>query len=86
MAHNDDVDSIHFLGQGLCRFVMPVVEQNIARFLSAKTALKEIIFEADPRVRFGGCFIETPGGDIDARLESQFEVITEVIQTGEDEN
>ena len=65
---------------------LPVVEQNIARFLSANTALKEIIFEADPRVRFGGCFIETPGGDIDARLESQFEVITEVIQTGEDEN
>ncbi|MBN1212268.1 MAG: hypothetical protein JXA92_06790 [candidate division Zixibacteria bacterium] len=65
---------------------LPVVEQNIARFLSANTALKEITFEADPRVRYGGCFIETPGGDIDARLESQFEVISEVVQKGEDEN
>lgn len=58
---------------------LPIVEQNIDRFLSGSTAIKEIAIEADPRVRFGGCFIETPTGDIDARLESQFEVISEAL-------
>lgn len=65
---------------------LPIVEQNINRFLSNNAAIKELTFEADPRVRYGGCFIETPGGDIDARLESQFDVINEVMQTGGDEN
>ncbi|HVP06950.1 MAG TPA: FliH/SctL family protein [Candidatus Acidoferrum sp.] len=58
---------------------LPIVEQNISRFLAGSTAIKEIAIEADPRVRFGGCFIETPNGDIDARLESQFEVISEAL-------
>ncbi len=58
---------------------LPILEQNIDRFLRNSTAIKELRFEADPRVRFGGCFIETPTGDIDARLESQFEVISDVI-------
>jgi flagellar biosynthesis/type III secretory pathway protein FliH len=58
---------------------LPIVEQNINRFLTGSTSIKEITIEADPRVRFGGCFIETPSGDIDARLESQFEVIAEAL-------
>lgn len=61
---------------------LPLVEQNMDRFLSGSTAIKELQFEADPRVRLGGCFIETPNGDIDARLESQFEVIADTLQTG----
>jgi flagellar assembly protein FliH len=63
----------------------PIVEQNIEKFLKGSTAIKEITIEPDPRVRYGGCFIETPSGDIDARLESQFEVIQEVLASGEDE-
>lgn len=58
---------------------LPILEQNIDRFLQNSTAIKELRFEPDPRVRFGGCFIETPTGDIDARLESQFEVITDAV-------
>ena len=58
---------------------LPIVEQNIERFLKGSTAIKEITIEADPRVRYGGCFIETPSGDIDARLESQFKVIEETV-------
>ena len=54
---------------------LPIVEQNVDRFLTGSTAIKEIKIEPDPRVKYGGCFIETPTGDIDARLESQFEVI-----------
>ncbi|PWB67863.1 hypothetical protein C3F09_12675 [candidate division GN15 bacterium] len=63
---------------------LPIMEQNIDRFLIGSTTIKEITFEADPRVRFGGCFIETPSGDIDARLESGFEVVGEAIHGEED--
>ncbi len=62
---------------------LPIVEQHLTRFLSGSTAIKDIKIEADPRVRLGGCFIETPTGDIDARLESQFEVIGDVLHAGE---
>lgn len=58
---------------------LPIVEQNINRFLSGSASIKEIAFEADPRVRHGGCFIETPSGDIDARLDSQFDVIADTL-------
>ncbi|MDX9858159.1 MAG: FliH/SctL family protein [candidate division Zixibacteria bacterium] len=65
---------------------LPVVEQNIDRFLVNSTAIKELTIEPDPRVRFGGCFIETPNGDVDARLESQFEVIAESVRAAEDQS
>lgn len=58
---------------------LPIVEQNINRFLTGSASIKEITFEADPRVRHGGCFIETPTGDIDARLDSQFDVIADTL-------
>lgn len=63
---------------------LAVVEQNVEKFLVGSTTIKELTIEADPRVRFGGCFIETPSGDIDARLESQFEVIEDAIRGAED--
>ena len=58
---------------------LPIIEQNVDRFLKGSATTKEITVEADPRVSYGGCMIETPGGDIDARLESQFEVVSEAI-------
>lgn len=61
---------------------LPLMEQNMDRFLSHSTSIKDLVFEADPRVRIGGCFIETPTGDIDARLTSQFEVIENVLRGG----
>ncbi len=64
---------------------LPIVEQNINRFLKGSTSIKEITVEPDPRVNYGGCFIETPTGDIDARLESQFEVIDEVLKRGDEQ-
>lgn len=60
---------------------LPIIEQNMDRFIEGYATIKEISIEADPRVRSGGCFIETPSGDIDARLESQFDVISEAILT-----
>lgn len=64
---------------------LPVIEQGIDRFLAGSTSIKEISIEPDPRVRYGGCFIETPTGDIDARFESQFEVMGETLMAGEEE-
>jgi len=61
---------------------LPLVEQNMDRFLRSSTTIKDLKFEADPRVRVGGCFIETPTGDIDARLTSQFDVIEDTLQAG----
>lgn len=63
---------------------LPEVEQHIDRFRGADTAIKEFILEADPRIRIGGCFIETPSGDIDARLESMYDVIKQSFLAGED--
>ncbi len=63
---------------------LPIIEQNINQFLEGSTSIKEIAIQADPRVGYGGCFIETPSGDIDARLESQFEIIASQLRTVED--
>ncbi len=65
---------------------LPIVEQNIDRYLKGSTTIKEISIEADPRVQYGGCFIETPTGDIDARLNSQFDVIEDTLLKGEKES
>lgn len=64
---------------------LPIIEQNVNDFLQGSTAIKEITIEADPRVAYGGCFIETPTGDIDARLESQFEIIASQLRNSEDD-
>lgn len=56
---------------------LPGIEEHIDRFKGESTAIKEISIEADNRVKHGGCFIETPTGDIDARVESQMEIIAE---------
>lgn len=63
---------------------LAVVEQYIDRFRGSDTSIKEFAIEADPRVRTGGCFIETPSGDIDARLESMLDVIAQaLLESGE---
>jgi flagellar biosynthesis/type III secretory pathway protein FliH len=59
---------------------LPIIEQQIERFKGDSAAIKEIIIEADSRVHYGGCFIETPSGDIDARVESQLEIIGEALR------
>lgn len=65
---------------------LPIVEQNIERYLIGSTTIKKISIEPDARVQYGGCFIETPTGDIDARLNSQFDVIEDVLLSSEEEN
>lgn len=53
----------------------PSIDQQIERFKGDSTAIKDITIEPDARVRQGGCYIETPSGDIDARVESQMDII-----------
>lgn len=65
---------------------LTIVEQNIESYLKGSTTIKEISIESDPRVQYGGCFIETPTGDIDARLNSQFEIIEDALLNNEEEN
>jgi flagellar biosynthesis/type III secretory pathway protein FliH len=62
---------------------VPIVEQNINKYLTGPALIKELTIEGDPRIKMGGCFIQTPSGDIDARLESQFDVIADVVQSSE---
>lgn len=57
-----------------------LIERQIERFKSESGGIKEITIESDNRVRFGGCIIETPSGDFDARIDSQFEIVTEAIK------
>ncbi len=63
----------------------PTIEQQIDRFKRDSTAIKEITIEPDPRVRQGGCYIETPSGDIDARVESQMDIITGTFENNHGE-
>jgi len=63
---------------------LPLIEQQIDRFRGDSNVVKEMIIEPDTRVRYGGCFIETPSGDIDARVETQMDVIAEAINAYED--
>lgn len=65
---------------------LPIVEQNIDRFLIGSATIKELTIEPDPRVKYGGCFIETPSGDIDARLDSQLKVVEDILFTEEDDH
>ena len=62
---------------------LPLIEPHLNEFLGTDAAVKDISLQADPRVRFGGCLIETPKEDVDARLDSQLEVIEEQLRRAE---
>lgn len=61
----------------------PSIEQQIDRFKGDSTAIKDITIEPDSRVRMGGCYIETPSGDIDARVESQMDIIAATFKNNQ---
>ncbi len=41
--------------------------------------VKSIIISSDQSISRGGCFLETPGGDVDARVEAQLEKIRQSL-------
>lgn len=63
---------------------LPLLEPQLDRFKGDSTAIKEITIEPDNRVKYGGCFIETPSGDIDARVDSQMEIIAKTLTPDEE--
>ena len=58
----------------------PLIEKQIDKFKGQSTAIREIVIEPDINIKFGGCFIETPTGNIDARVESQMEIIANSLE------
>lgn len=57
------------------------VRAVIQKFHEWSGDLKTIQFEADMSVGLGGCIINTPAGEIDARLDSQLKLLEESIKT-----
>lgn len=60
-----------------------VKEHRGEQLLEGVRGLSGVVLHADPGITPGGCFIETEFGHIDARLESQLEVIAQGLR-GED--
>jgi len=50
------------------------------QFIGAVESLKQVTIEEDNRVDPGGCIIETSFGDIDARIQTQLDIIEERIR------
>ncbi len=57
------------------------IENARSEFADLVPKTETIVFEADQSLTPGGCLIETSFGDIDARLETQFQVIEEAFMT-----
>lgn len=60
---------------------LKLIEKSKFRFLNSVDNSDNISFEADDTILHGGCIIETNFGDIDARLEKQFQVIEKAFKS-----
>lgn len=56
---------------------LPRMRELLEEFKSLSTDIRKFTLESDSQVGYGGCFIRTPTGDIDARLASQFAILEE---------
>lgn len=54
--------------------------KNKREFISLVEALEHVKVEEDDRVGPGGCIIETAFGDVDARIQTQLQVVEEKIR------
>ncbi len=61
------------------------VERLRPEFFTRFKELKSIIVTSDPSITRGGCFLETPYGDVDARVETQLEKIYQSLEGVRDE-
>jgi type III secretion protein L len=55
---------------------LALLEQDLAA-LRAAAETDQVSLEGDPSLRRGGCIIETPGGQIDGRIDAQLDAIRE---------
>jgi flagellar assembly protein FliH len=56
------------------------VERLRPEFFTKFKELKSMIVTSDPSITRGGCFLETPYGDVDARVETQLEKIYQSLE------
>ncbi len=63
----------------LSRSDMNFLRETDYRLFDFLDNVEDIVFEEDDSVQSGGCVIETGLGEIDARLEEQFQVIEEAL-------
>lgn len=59
---------------------LPRMQELIEDFKSLSTDIRKFTLDSDNHVGYGGCFIRTPSGDIDARLSSQFAILEDSIR------
>ena len=56
------------------------VEKLRPELFKQNKGLKSIVVTSDPAVSIGGCYLETPYGNIDATIESKLEKIYQCLQ------
>jgi flagellar assembly protein FliH len=56
------------------------VEKIRPELFSRYTNIKSLMITPDPAISRGGCLLETPGGDIDASIETQLESIHQSLK------
>ena len=56
------------------------VEKIRPDIVNQNKELKSIVITSDPAVTRGGCFLETPYGNIDATIESKLEKIVQCLK------
>jgi len=59
---------------------LALTTRNKKQFIIAVESLKGVTVEEDSRIKPGGCIIETSFGDIDARIQTQLDIIEERIR------
>jgi len=56
-----------------------MIRSQLDTLYSFDDSIERIDLEADPRVGDGGCVVETESGNVNARIESQFQIISDAI-------
>ncbi len=56
------------------------VEELRPEFFAAVKELKALTVTSDPSITRGGCLLESPYGDVDARIETQLEKIHQCLE------
>ena len=59
---------------------LDITSKQKEKFISMVESLKSVHIEEDSRVEVGGCIVETSFGDIDARIQTQLNIIEEKIR------
>jgi len=55
------------------------IRENLNRLYALDDSIQKIELEPDRRVGMGGCIVETESGNVDARIEKEFEHITDAL-------